>query len=112
MHWHCAARGRTDGPRWGMPKWPTSSCCPTGVGSGWPAARAITARRADSYDGTGRLGAITVTDRAGEPLPGACSEVLDELAARAAVLVAADLVGLAREANSTAPLKQLMSVAD
>jgi alkylation response protein AidB-like acyl-CoA dehydrogenase len=49
-----------------------------------------------SYDGTTRL--ADVEAGAGETLPGATAEVLDELAARAIVLVAADLVGIAREA--------------
>jgi alkylation response protein AidB-like acyl-CoA dehydrogenase len=58
----------------------------------------ITTRRATSYDGTTRLASVALTDGAGEPLPGGSAQVLDELAARAAVLVAADLVGIAREA--------------
>ena len=49
-----------------------------------------------SYDGTVRL--ADVTAEAGAVLPGATAEVLAELTARGAVLVAADLVGLAREA--------------
>jgi alkylation response protein AidB-like acyl-CoA dehydrogenase len=49
-----------------------------------------------SYDGTTRL--ADVVAGAGEALPGATAEVIDELAARATVLVAADLVGIAREA--------------
>lgn len=49
-----------------------------------------------SYDGTVRL--ADVTAEAGEPLPGASAAVLAELAARGTVLVAADLVGGAREA--------------
>lgn len=48
-----------------------------------------------SYDRTTRLASLTVSDV--EPLPGA---VADRLAARATVLVAADLVGIAREALS------------
>jgi alkylation response protein AidB-like acyl-CoA dehydrogenase len=51
-----------------------------------------------SYDGTTRL--ADVDAGAGEALPGATAEVIDELAARATVLVAADLVGIAREALS------------
>jgi alkylation response protein AidB-like acyl-CoA dehydrogenase len=57
----------------------------------------ITTRRASSYDGTTRLASVALTDGAGEPLPGGSAQVLDELAARAAILVAADLVGIARE---------------
>jgi alkylation response protein AidB-like acyl-CoA dehydrogenase len=49
-----------------------------------------------SYDGTTRL--ADVEAGAGEALPGATAEVVDGLAARATVLVAADLVGIAREA--------------
>jgi alkylation response protein AidB-like acyl-CoA dehydrogenase len=49
-----------------------------------------------SYDGTTRLADLEAG--AGEALPGATAEVIDELAARATVLVAADLVGIAREA--------------
>jgi alkylation response protein AidB-like acyl-CoA dehydrogenase len=49
-----------------------------------------------SYDGTTRLADLDAG--AGEALPGATAEVVDELAARATVLVAADLVGIAREA--------------
>jgi alkylation response protein AidB-like acyl-CoA dehydrogenase len=53
--------------------------------------------RQESFDGTTRLGAVTLAAGVGEPLPGGGPEVLDELSARAAVLVAADLVGIARE---------------
>jgi alkylation response protein AidB-like acyl-CoA dehydrogenase len=49
-----------------------------------------------SYDGTVRL--ADVVAGAGVALPGASPEVLVELTARGAVLVAADLVGIAREA--------------
>jgi alkylation response protein AidB-like acyl-CoA dehydrogenase len=49
-----------------------------------------------SYDGTTRLADLDAG--AGEALPGATAEVVDELAARATVLVTADLVGIAREA--------------
>jgi alkylation response protein AidB-like acyl-CoA dehydrogenase len=49
-----------------------------------------------SYDGTTRL--ADVEAGAGEALPGATAEVIDRLTARATVLVAADLVGIAREA--------------
>jgi alkylation response protein AidB-like acyl-CoA dehydrogenase len=58
----------------------------------------VIASRLDAFDGTTRLASVTPADSAGEPLPGATAEVVDELAARAAVLVAADLVGVAREA--------------
>jgi alkylation response protein AidB-like acyl-CoA dehydrogenase len=49
-----------------------------------------------SYDGTTRL--ADVEAGAGEALPGATADVVTELAARATVLTAADLVGIAREA--------------
>jgi alkylation response protein AidB-like acyl-CoA dehydrogenase len=49
-----------------------------------------------SYDGTTRL-AVLQAD-AGTALPGATAEVVAALTARATVLVAADLVGVAREA--------------
>lgn len=51
-----------------------------------------------SYDGTTRLADLEVG--AGEALPGVGVDVLAELTARATVLVAADLVGIAREALS------------
>jgi alkylation response protein AidB-like acyl-CoA dehydrogenase len=51
-----------------------------------------------SYDGTTRLASVEAG--AGEPLPGATAEVIAALEARATVLVAADLVGIAREAVS------------
>jgi alkylation response protein AidB-like acyl-CoA dehydrogenase len=56
----------------------------------------MTAAPRASYDGTVRL--ADVQAGAGTALPGATSEVVAELAVRAAVLVAADLVGTAREA--------------
>ncbi|BBG00041.1 MULTISPECIES: acyl-CoA dehydrogenase family protein [Pseudonocardia] len=51
-----------------------------------------------SYDGTTRLAGLT--GGSAEVLPGATVEVARELADRATVLVAADLVGIAREALS------------
>lgn len=51
-----------------------------------------------SYDGTTRLASVEVGT--GEALAGATPEVVADLAARATVLVAADLVGTAREAVS------------
>jgi alkylation response protein AidB-like acyl-CoA dehydrogenase len=57
-----------------------------------------TAAPQGSYDGTTRLAALQAG--AGEPLPGATADVVAALIARAAVLVAADLVGIAREALS------------
>ncbi|HTK67872.1 MAG TPA: acyl-CoA dehydrogenase family protein [Pseudonocardia sp.] len=58
----------------------------------------ITTRALAGYDATTRLSSVALAEGAGEPLPGGTAEVLDELAARAAVLVAADLVGISREA--------------
>lgn len=49
-----------------------------------------------SYDGTTRLASVEVG--AGEALAGATPEVIADLTARATVLVAADLVGIARQA--------------
>jgi alkylation response protein AidB-like acyl-CoA dehydrogenase len=55
-----------------------------------------TATPRGSYDGTTRLADLDAG--AGEALPGASAEVVEELTDRATVLVAADLVGTAREA--------------
>lgn len=60
----------------------------------------VIVRRAASFDGTTRLGVVELADGVGEPLPGGSPEVLAELAARQAVLVAADLAGIARQAVS------------
>jgi alkylation response protein AidB-like acyl-CoA dehydrogenase len=57
----------------------------------------VTTRRQPSFDGTTRLASVALADGVGEPLPGATPEALAELTARASVLVAADLVGIARE---------------
>jgi alkylation response protein AidB-like acyl-CoA dehydrogenase len=54
--------------------------------------------RAESFDGTTRLASVIPAEGIGEPLVGGTAEVVEELRARAAVLVAADLVGVAREA--------------
>ena len=58
----------------------------------------VSIRRLDSFDGTTRLATVRLADGVGEPLPGGSGEVHAQLAARAAVLIAADLVGGAREA--------------
>lgn len=55
-----------------------------------------TATPLGSYDGTTRLASVEAA--AGEALSGATPEVIAELEARATVLVAADLVGIARQA--------------
>jgi alkylation response protein AidB-like acyl-CoA dehydrogenase len=65
-------------------------------GDGLALVQGATATPRGSYDGTTRLADLDAG--AGEALPGATAEVIDELAARATVLVAADLVGIAREA--------------
>ncbi|WP_214368310.1 acyl-CoA dehydrogenase family protein [Pseudonocardia sp. H11422] len=62
-------------------------------------ASAFSATPQGSYDGTTRLASLAV-EGAGEALPGATAEVVAQLTARATVLVAADLVGIAREALS------------
>jgi alkylation response protein AidB-like acyl-CoA dehydrogenase len=67
-------------------------------GDGLTLVHGGSATRQGSYDGTVRLASIEAD--AGEALPGASAEVLDELTARATVLVAADLAGIAREALS------------
>ncbi|HEY9414528.1 MAG TPA: acyl-CoA dehydrogenase family protein [Pseudonocardia sp.] len=58
----------------------------------------VTVESLGSYDATTRIDSVGLADGAGEPLPGGSPEILDELIARAAVLIAADLVGVAREA--------------
>jgi alkylation response protein AidB-like acyl-CoA dehydrogenase len=65
-------------------------------GDGLALVTGATAVPRGSYDGTTRL--ADVEAGVGESLPGATADVIDELAARATVLVAADLVGIAREA--------------
>jgi alkylation response protein AidB-like acyl-CoA dehydrogenase len=65
-------------------------------GAGLALVQGATATPRGSYDATTRLADLEAGP--GEALPGATAEVIDELAARATVLVAADLVGVAREA--------------
>lgn len=65
-------------------------------GDGLTLVQGATATPRGSLDGTTRLADLDAGP--GEALPGATAEVIDELAARATVLVAADLVGIAREA--------------
>lgn len=67
-------------------------------GDGLGLATSFTATPAGSYDGTTRLANLEITDV--EPLPGGTVEVIGGLRDRATVLVAADLVGIAREALS------------
>jgi alkylation response protein AidB-like acyl-CoA dehydrogenase len=58
----------------------------------------VAARSLDSYDGTTRLAGLTLTGAVGERLEGSSAEVFGRLLAAAAVLTAADLAGVAREA--------------
>jgi alkylation response protein AidB-like acyl-CoA dehydrogenase len=67
---------------------------PSGSGLALVTDGAATAR--GSYDATTRIASVEAG--AGEALPGASPAVVAELTARATVLVAADLVGVAREA--------------
>ena len=65
-------------------------------GAGLVLVEGAAATSRGSYDGTTRL--ADVEAGAGEALPGSSAEVIELLSARATVLVAADLVGIAREA--------------
>lgn len=70
----------------------------TRSGDGLALVDGVTATARGSYDGTVRL--ADVQAGAGSALPGATPDVVAALTARATVLVAADLVGIAREAVS------------
>jgi alkylation response protein AidB-like acyl-CoA dehydrogenase len=64
-------------------------------------ASGLSVRDQHTYDGTARVGAVELADTPAEPLTGgtlAGAEAVAALMARGAVLTAADLVGLAREA--------------
>jgi alkylation response protein AidB-like acyl-CoA dehydrogenase len=61
-------------------------------------ASGMTIRDQRTYDGTARVGAIDLADTPAEPLAAGGPAVVAELLARGAVLNAADLVGVAREA--------------
>jgi alkylation response protein AidB-like acyl-CoA dehydrogenase len=65
-------------------------------GDGLALVEGATATPRGSYDGTTRLADLDAGE--GTALPGSRAEIVDELVARATVLVAADLVGVAREA--------------
>ncbi|MBW0090737.1 acyl-CoA dehydrogenase family protein [Pseudonocardia sp. KRD-184] len=65
-------------------------------GDGLVLVTGATATPQGSYDGTTRLASVEAGE--GEALPGATAAVVAELEARATVLVAADLAGIAREA--------------
>ncbi|MBL7626839.1 acyl-CoA dehydrogenase family protein [Frankia sp. CN6] len=61
-----------------------------------PTGPGVTVTAHESYDGTTRLGALTLAGAAAERLPGSSAAVLADLNRRGAVLAAADLVGIAR----------------
>lgn len=61
-------------------------------------ASGLTVRDQHTYDGTARVGAIEFADTPAEALPGGDAAAVRALLARGAVLNAADLVGIAREA--------------
>lgn len=63
-----------------------------------PAGDGVTLTRHDTLDRTTRDATVTFTDAAAEPLPGGDREAVAALHARGAVLVANDLVGIARTA--------------
>jgi len=67
-------------------------------GDGLALITGATATPQGSYDATTRLASVEAGS--GEALPGATASVIAELEARATVLVAADLAGIAREAIS------------
>jgi alkylation response protein AidB-like acyl-CoA dehydrogenase len=61
-------------------------------------ASGMTVRDQRTYDGTARVGAVELADTPAEPLAAGGPDAVAALLARAAVLNAADLVGVAREA--------------
>lgn len=63
-----------------------------------PAAEGVTVTPLAAYDGTTRFGALELDGATAEPLTGGAASTLAELLDRAAVLTAAELTGLAREA--------------
>ena len=63
-----------------------------------PRAAGVTVTPLRSYDGTTRLFSLTLDGVAASRLPGSSDEVFADLLRRGAVLTAADLVGIAREA--------------
>nr|MDT0663861.1 acyl-CoA dehydrogenase family protein [Micromonospora sp. DSM 115978] len=65
-----------------------------------PGTAGVSVTAKASYDGTTRLGAVALDGAAGERLPGSSTAVFTDLVDRGAVLTAADLVGLSREALS------------
>jgi alkylation response protein AidB-like acyl-CoA dehydrogenase len=67
-------------------------------GLGLVPLESVSRHQVEQYDRTTRLAEVDLADATVEPLPGATPEVVADLWRRAAVLAAADLVGLAREA--------------
>ncbi|EFC79503.1 acyl-CoA dehydrogenase domain protein [Parafrankia sp. EUN1f] len=63
-----------------------------------PGAPGVTVTRLTSYDGTTRLATLALDGVRARRLPGSSTAVLDDLLRRGAVLTAADLAGIAREA--------------
>jgi alkylation response protein AidB-like acyl-CoA dehydrogenase len=63
-----------------------------------PSSSGVTITRTPTLDATTRTSTLGLTDVAAERLPGADSRVVADLVARATVLAANDLVGIAREA--------------
>jgi alkylation response protein AidB-like acyl-CoA dehydrogenase len=63
-----------------------------------PSSAGVTVTALDSYDATSRLAAVTLSGATGERLAGSSTAVLGAVLDRGAVLTAADLVGIAREA--------------
>ena len=63
-----------------------------------PTAAGVSVHRVQALDGTTRLADVELSGASGERLPGGSVQVLDEVLARATVLAANDLVGVAREA--------------
>jgi len=92
----CTLRGRSPGALPAVEYGAVADVVVARSGDGLTLVLEATATPRGSYDGTTRLADLDAG--AGEALPGATAEVVDELAARATVLVAADLVGIAREA--------------
>ncbi len=63
-----------------------------------PTAAGMSLHRVQALDGTTRLADVELAGASGERLAGGAVQVLDEVLARATVLAANDLVGIAREA--------------
>ncbi|MCK9898772.1 acyl-CoA dehydrogenase [Parafrankia colletiae] len=63
-----------------------------------PQAAGVTVEPLTSYDGTTRLAALKLEGAHARRLPGSSAAVLEDLVRRGAVLTAADLAGIAREA--------------